>query len=74
MTYFERELLPHAPDAWIAADRRDPKAGEVGLVGYEINFSRYWPRSPVAKRSDGALVSWDRSFVPWDPSLVPRGE
>jgi hypothetical protein len=32
------------PDAWIDISRRDPKDGEVGLVGYEINFNRYFYR------------------------------
>lgn len=32
--YFEREVLPHVPDAWI--DRGKSK------VGYEINFTRYF--------------------------------
>ncbi len=40
--FFEREVKPHVPDAWIDTDKRDPKDGEVGLVGYEINFNRYF--------------------------------
>ncbi|MCI0434601.1 MAG: type I restriction-modification system subunit M, partial [Gemmatimonadetes bacterium] len=40
--FFEREVKPHVPDAWIDTDRRDPKDGLVGLVGYEINFNRYF--------------------------------
>ncbi len=42
--FFAREVLPHVPDAWIDLSRRDPKDGEVGLVGYEINFNRYFYR------------------------------
>jgi type I restriction enzyme M protein len=42
--FFEREVRPHVPDAWIDADRRDPRDGQVGLVGYEINFNRYFYR------------------------------
>ncbi len=42
--FFEREVRPHVPDAWIDTSRRDPKDGEVGLVGYEINFNRYFYR------------------------------
>ena len=41
-SYFEREVKPHVPDAWIDRKRRDPQDGEVGLVGYEINFNRYF--------------------------------
>ena len=40
--FFEREVRPHVPDAWIDTDRRDEKDGEVGIVGYEINFNRYF--------------------------------
>jgi type I restriction enzyme M protein len=42
--YFEREVAPHLPDAWIDESKRDPKDGKVGLVGYEINFNRYFYR------------------------------
>ena len=41
-SFVEREVKPHAPDAWIDMNRRDPQDGEVGLVGYEINFNRYF--------------------------------
>lgn len=40
--FFEREVLPHVPDAWISEGVTDPKDGEVGKVGYEINFNRYF--------------------------------
>jgi type I restriction enzyme M protein len=40
--FFEREVLPHVPDAWIDTDKCDRKDGEVGVVGYEINFNRYF--------------------------------
>jgi type I restriction enzyme M protein len=40
--FFEREVKPHVPDAWIDTNRRDPQDGEVGIVGYEINFNRYF--------------------------------
>jgi len=42
--FFNREVRPHVPDAWIDTSRRDPKDGEVGVVGYEINFNRYFYR------------------------------
>ena len=41
-SFFEREVKPHVPDAWIDTKRRDPRDGQVGLVGYEINFNRYF--------------------------------
>ena len=37
-------MKPHVPDAWIDTRKRDPKDGHVGLVGYEINFNRYFYR------------------------------
>ncbi len=40
--FFKREVLPHVPDAWIDTDKRDAKDDEVGIVGYEINFNRYF--------------------------------
>ena len=50
-SYFEREVLPHVPDAWIDTRKRDPKDGQVGVVGYEINvnraFYRYTPPRPL---------------------------
>jgi hypothetical protein len=38
-SYVKREVLPHVPDAWINADKRDAQDGEIGIVGYEINFN-----------------------------------
>ena len=43
-TFFDREVKPHVSDAWIDTTKRDPKDGEVGMVGYEINFNRYFYR------------------------------
>lgn len=40
--YFAREVLPHVPDAWIDEGKTDEKDGLVGVVGYEINFNRYF--------------------------------
>ena len=44
-TYFKREVLPHAPDAWIDHDKTK--------VGYEIPFNRHFyvfkPPRPLAK-------------------------
>ena len=41
-TFFQREVAPHVPDAWINTGARDHKDGQVGKVGYEINFNRYF--------------------------------
>lgn len=43
-SFFEREVRPHVPDAWIDTTRRDEKDGKVGIVGYEINFNRHFYR------------------------------
>jgi type I restriction enzyme M protein len=40
--YFEREVIPHVPDAWINTGVRDHKDGQTGKVGYEISFTRYF--------------------------------
>ncbi|MDY7580087.1 class I SAM-dependent DNA methyltransferase [Herbaspirillum sp. RTI4] len=40
--YFKREVLPHVPDAWIDESKRDEMDGQIGIVGYEINFNRYF--------------------------------
>ena len=40
--YFEREVKPHVPDAWIDESKRDEHDGEVGIVGYEIPFNRHF--------------------------------
>ena len=42
--FFVREVTPHVPDAWIDTARRDPRDGRVGLIGYEVNFNRYFYR------------------------------
>jgi type I restriction enzyme M protein len=40
--YYEREVKPHVPDAWVNTAICDQKDGNVGKVGYEINFNRYF--------------------------------
>ncbi|EPT9251295.1 type I restriction-modification system subunit M [Photobacterium damselae] len=60
--YVKREVLPHVSDAWINADKRDEKDGEIGIVGYEIPFNRHFyvyqpPRALEAIDEDLALVS-----------------
>ena len=36
------EVLPHFPDAWIDESYTDDRDGQVGKVGYEINFNRFF--------------------------------
>ncbi|ABA59140.1 N-6 DNA methylase [Nitrosococcus oceani ATCC 19707] len=40
--YFQREVIPHVPDAWINESKRDALDGEVGIVGFEIPFNRHF--------------------------------
>jgi type I restriction enzyme M protein len=40
--YFEREVKPHVPLAWIDESKKDDKDGQVGIVGYEIPFNRHF--------------------------------
>jgi type I restriction enzyme M protein len=52
--YFQREVLPHAPDAWIDADKT--------TVGYEIPFNRHFyvfkpPRDLAAIDADLKVVT-----------------
>ena len=42
--FFDREVQPHIPYAWIDESKRDLKDGQVGIVGYEINFNRHFYR------------------------------
>ena len=62
--YFAREVEPHVPDAWIDEGKRDPKDGQVGIVGYEINFNRYFyvyepPRALDAIQADIQAIESD---------------
>jgi len=55
--YFDREVKPYVPDAWINESVRDHKDNKIGIVGYEIPFTRYFykyeaPRSLEAIESD----------------------
>ena len=54
--YFEREVLPHAPDAWIDHDKTK--------VGYEIPFNRHFyvfePPRPLAEIDADLKRSMDR--------------
>ena len=40
--YVAHEVTPFVPDAWVYESYRDARDGEVGRVGYEINFNRYF--------------------------------
>jgi len=40
--YFDKEVKPYVPDAWINESVVDHKDGKIGIVGYEIPFTRYF--------------------------------
>lgn len=40
--YFKREVLPFVPDAWVDKSYTDAQDKDIGRVGYEINFNRYF--------------------------------
>lgn len=40
--YFTREVLPHVPDAYLDERFIDARDGQLGRVGYEINFNRFF--------------------------------
>lgn len=62
--YFDREVKPHVPDAWINTAIVDRKDGQIGKVGYEINFNRYFykyqpPRPLEAIEADIKAIEQD---------------
>lgn len=40
--YMEKEVWPHVPDAWVNTSVTDMRTGDLGKIGYEINFNRYF--------------------------------
>lgn len=40
--YFDKEVKPYVSDAWINESVRDHKDDKVGIVGYEIPFTRHF--------------------------------
>ncbi len=62
--YFEREVKPHVPDAWIDESKRDELDGEVGVVGFEIPFNRHFyvfqPPRPLAEIDRDLKACTDR--------------
>lgn len=55
--YFDAEVKPHWPDAWVNTETKDKADGQFGLVGSEINFNREFyvyeaPRSREAIKHD----------------------
>ncbi len=57
--FFDRQVRPYRPDAWINEEQVDKKNGYVGTEGYEINFNRYFYRFPPPR----ALEEVERDIV-----------
>ncbi|MCC6906627.1 MAG: SAM-dependent DNA methyltransferase [Phycisphaerales bacterium] len=64
--YFEREVKPHVPDAWINEVVVDERDGKVGKVGYEIPLNRhfyvYKPPRPLGE-IEGDIASLEKDIV-----------
>ena len=64
--YFNREVRPHVPDAWINETVRDAKDGQVGRVGYEIpltrHFYKYVPPRPL-EEIEGEIAGLEKDIV-----------
>lgn len=62
--YFQREVIPHVPDAWIDKTKTDAQDGEVGIVGFEIPFNRHFyvfqPPRPLAEIDRDLKTCTDR--------------
>ena len=62
--YFDREVKPHVPDAWIDEKKTDAQDGEVGIVGFEIPFNRHFyvfqPPRPLAEIDRDLKACTDR--------------
>lgn len=62
--YFQREVIPHVPDAWIDESKTDALDGEVGIVGFEIPFNRHFyvfqPPRPLAEIDRDLKTCTDR--------------
>lgn len=51
--YFAREVLPHVPDAYIDESFTDEKDGQLGRVGFEINFNRFFYQYEPPRKLQG---------------------
>ena len=47
--YMNREILPFIPDAVVDETVRDERDGQIGIVGYDVNFNRYFFKYPKQK-------------------------
>ena len=66
--YMADEVLPHAFDAYVDQSYSDEQDGEVGVVGYEINFNRYFYEYQAPR--DLQLIDADLKAVEADIAAV----
>lgn len=64
--YFDAEVKPHWPDAWVNENVADESDGQIGVVGCEINFNREFyvyeaPRSREEIKRD--IEAMERRFM-----------
>lgn len=64
--YFDKEVKPNWPDAWINTDAKDEADGQIGIVGCEINFNREFyvyelPRSREAIKRE--IEAMEKHFM-----------
>lgn len=64
--YFDAEVKPHWPDAWVNTGVVDESDGQIGVVGCEINFNREFyvyeaPRSREAIKKD--IEAMEQKFM-----------
>jgi type I restriction enzyme M protein len=64
--YFEKEVKPHVPDAWVNLSVRDEADGKVGRVGYEIpltrHFYKYVPPRPL-EQIEADIAGLEKNIV-----------
>ena len=53
--YFDAEVKPHWPDAWVNETVRDDADEEIGVVGCEVNFNREFYIYEVPRSRDEIL-------------------
>lgn len=64
--YFDVEVEPHWPDAWVNKKMRDDADGQIGTIGCEINFNReFYVYTPARSRTEIAceLLSMEKKFL-----------
>ena len=64
--YFDREVRPHVPDAWINESVIDEKDSHIGRIGYDIpltrHFYKYIPPRPL-EEVKGEIADMEKDIV-----------